>query len=132
MQLGGFEVDELLTKPDEKFPWRTVLHINKHQIKAKLKLWDKMKRGCKPSVENMAHVLRSEEQDAYHEVFGEKAALLPEFLAAAEERVKRGNFDPDETSNKRPWKREEVEEEPMENAEIEEYDEGEFESAEDE
>ena len=62
----------------------------------------------------------------------EKAALLPEFLAAAEERVKRGNFDPDETSNKRPWKREEVEEEPMENAEIEEYDEGEFESAEDE
>ena len=140
LRLGGFEADELLEKPDHKAPWRTVLHINRHQIKAKLKLWDKMKRGCKPSVEQMAQVLRSEEQEAYEEVFGEKAALLPEFLAAAEERVKQGNFDPDETSQKRPWKRKEVEEEPMERAENEEelieqdefkeYDEEEFESTE--
>mmetsp|Transcript_15808 Transcript_15808/g.36424 ORF Transcript_15808/g.36424 Transcript_15808/m.36424 type:complete len:698 (-) Transcript_15808:119-2212(-) len=140
LQLGGFEADELHEKPDEKFPWRTVLHINKHQIKAKLKLWDKMKRGCKPSVEKMAEILRSEEQEAYEEVFGEKAALLPEFLAAAEERMKQGNFDPDETTQKRPWKRQEVDEDPMERAENEEelmepdevmeYDEEEFESTE--
>ena len=95
LYLGGFVDEELDMAKNEKYTWRTEYYVQKLNIIRKLKDYPNARRvGSRMDIEALVDVLEGDGEDKLAKVFEDRAAMLKEFLEAAEERKREGT-DPD-------------------------------------
>mmetsp|Transcript_21302 Transcript_21302/g.39131 ORF Transcript_21302/g.39131 Transcript_21302/m.39131 type:complete len:292 (+) Transcript_21302:85-960(+) len=91
LHLGGFKNDDLDVIKDQKHTWRTVYVEHKDTIRKRIDKYQNARlSGARLETEKLVNILNGEEEDRFVQVFGVCSSLLPEFLSAAEERVRNG------------------------------------------